>query len=175
MDEKDTRIAPKTRCALVMCPGRDPRVPMHEVESGEELHDACLAALSAPPVNDVHRLLDELAAYAADAIGAQYGTLSAGFVADYARKIAAALPNPPADDVRGAFARYVDHLGVDASEDHYGDWWDGYRQAQRDNLRRATAALNAARQDIDAGERPPTDRKGRSRLTWTNGPSGPDR
>lgn len=43
-----------------------------------------------------------------------------------------------------AFADYVDRLGVDANEDHDGEWWDGYRQAQRDNLRRATLELEAA-------------------------------
>lgn len=47
--------------------------------------------------------------------------------------------------VSDAFTRYVNNLGVDVNEDHCGDWWDGYRQAQRDAIRRATAALESAR------------------------------
>lgn len=52
-----------------------------------------------------------------------------------------------------AFREFVDHLGVDANEEHDGDeWWAGYRQAQRDTIRRATASLEAS-----AVSAPPAD------------------
>ena len=57
----------------------------------------------------------------------------------------------PEPEITDAFRAYVDRLGVDANEEHDGDeWWSGYRQAQRDNIARATAALQTP---VGEGER----------------------
>ena len=39
---------------------------------------------------------------------------------------------------------FVDSLGVDADEYHDGEWWDGYRQAQREIVMRAPDAARQA-------------------------------
>lgn len=61
----------------------------------------------------------------------------------------------PAAIASDAFRNFVDHLGVDSNEEHDGnEWWSGYRQAQRDNIRRANDALNASAAALPEGVRP---------------------
>lgn len=92
--------------------------------------DRCVALHITPSTGTLHRRLREVTRALADA---------------HAELAARKHPEPGITD---AFRAYVDRLGVDANEEHDGDeWWSGYRQAQRDNILRATAALR-----VPAGE-----------------------
>ena len=68
-----------------------------------------------------------------------------GFDGEDEALIAAAVNALPAllDEIERLRA-FVDSLGVDANEDHNGEWWDGYRQAQREVVLRASEAARQA-------------------------------